>query len=140
MLDPFIPEIAGMSKYIHKVLARKLFILLAIALEVDEMTFTNMHTYESKCEAFLRYMQYLPRSQQEDEDLKDLYLPGHADWGSKCFPVSIYAVMNQANTNPKVSHSSSINLSLPYKLEIQMTIGSGSNTFLIILSLMLVKD
>jgi len=49
------------------------------------MTFANMHTYESKCEAFLRYMQYKPRSQAEDDIAKDLYLPGHADWGSLTF-------------------------------------------------------
>jgi isopenicillin N synthase-like dioxygenase len=96
-----MPDLEYMSKYIHKVLARKILILIAIALEVDEMTFTNMHTYEAKNDSFMRYMQYLPRSSQENQESKDLYLPGHADWGSLTFlfnqPISALQIRDQNN-------------------------------------------
>lgn len=85
VLSPYLPELEDMSTYIHKVLARKILILIAIALEVDDATFTNMHTYEAKSESFMRYMQYLPRGSRENQESKDLYLPGHADWGSLTF-------------------------------------------------------
>lgn len=87
------------SKYIHKVLARKLFILIAIALEVDEHTFSNMHTYEARSDSFMRYMQYTPRVPEENSSSQDLYLPGHADWGSLTFlfnqPISALQIRDQ---------------------------------------------
>lgn len=74
-----------LSFHLHKVVCRKLFILLAMALEVPIDTYTNTHTYETKCESFLRYMRYEPRTEEENEKYQDLYLPGHADWGSLTF-------------------------------------------------------
>lgn len=55
-----------LSFHLHKVACRKLFIL-AIALKVPIDTYTNTHTYETKCESFLRYMRYEPRTEEENE-------------------------------------------------------------------------
>ncbi|KAI1393085.1 Clavaminate synthase-like protein [Hypoxylon trugodes] len=99
VLHPYLSDIKYLSEYVHKVIARKILILIAIALEVDEMTFTNIHTYEAKNDSFLRYMQYLPRSSRDNEESKDLYLPGHADWGSLTFlfnqPTSGLQILDQ---------------------------------------------
>ncbi|KAJ9157954.1 Gibberellin 2-oxidase [Pleurostoma richardsiae] len=81
----YMSEAKELSLYLHKVVCRKLLILIAIALKVPLDTYTNLHTYEAKCESFLRYMKYEPRTEEDNEKYKDLYLPGHADWGSLTF-------------------------------------------------------
>ncbi|CAH0051654.1 unnamed protein product [Clonostachys solani] len=100
-LRPYLRDVEAMSKYIHKDLARRLFILIAIALDVEHTTFADMHIYEAKSDSFMRYMQYLPRTHRENEASQDLYLPGHADWGSLTFlfnqPISALQIKDQNN-------------------------------------------
>jgi isopenicillin N synthase-like dioxygenase len=82
---PYLPEVKELCLKLHKDVCRKLFILLAMALKVPLDTFTNLHAYETKCESFLRYMKYESRTDEDNEKFKDLYLPGHSDWGSLTF-------------------------------------------------------
>jgi isopenicillin N synthase-like dioxygenase len=101
MLRPFMEDAKALCLQLHKVVARKLFLLLAMALKVPLDTYTNIHTYESKCESFLRYMKYESRTEHDNTRFKDLYLPGHADWGSFTFlfnqPITSLQILDPEN-------------------------------------------
>jgi isopenicillin N synthase-like dioxygenase len=108
-MDPYMPKLAkqymGEAKelafQLHKDVCRKLLILLAIALKVPIDTYTNLHTYETKTESFLRYMKYESRTDEDNEKFKDLYLPGHSDWGSLTFlfnqPITALQILDPNN-------------------------------------------
>ncbi|KIY45551.1 Clavaminate synthase-like protein [Fistulina hepatica ATCC 64428] len=57
-----------------------LYVLLAIALELPEDFFTNMHLYEEKSEDHLRYMKYSKYTPEENLKIKN-WSRGHTDLG-----------------------------------------------------------
>ncbi|WWC57578.1 uncharacterized protein I303_100110 [Kwoniella dejecticola CBS 10117] len=62
--------------------ARKLFVLFALALELEENYFVDRHDYEKVSQDHLRYMMYHPRSVEDDEKCNNLWSWAHTDYGS----------------------------------------------------------
>jgi isopenicillin N synthase-like dioxygenase len=82
-------EIERFHRHIHESVVYKLLRLIAIILELpDEDFLVNAHLYQDNSECFLRYMRYLARSTEENENFQNLYLRGHTDFGSLTFVFS----------------------------------------------------
>ncbi|KIY52540.1 Clavaminate synthase-like protein [Fistulina hepatica ATCC 64428] len=76
-----LKEIEEFARSLHSEVLDPLHVLLAIALELPEDYFTNLHKYESKSEDHLRYMKYNKYSPEENAKL-GLWSRGHTDLGS----------------------------------------------------------
>ncbi|GME40731.1 UPF0676 protein [Neofusicoccum parvum] len=71
------------SKLVHENVVKKLLVILAIALGLDdEEWFLQRHRYEKSSGDHLRYMKYYARSQEENKKLGGVWLKGHSDMGS----------------------------------------------------------
>ncbi|CAH2354539.1 putative 2-oxoglutarate-dependent dioxygenase FG08081 [[Candida] railenensis] len=62
--------------------ARKLLILFALILELDENYFVLKHLYDEPSDDHLRYMKYHPRSEEDDAKVDNIWARGHTDFGS----------------------------------------------------------
>jgi isopenicillin N synthase-like dioxygenase len=62
--------------------ARKLFVLISIVLELPEDFLTNAHAYDERSDDHLRYMIYNVRSQEEWDKAQAYSTGGHTDFGS----------------------------------------------------------
>ncbi|KAK7040662.1 hypothetical protein VNI00_009568 [Paramarasmius palmivorus] len=76
-----IKEIEEFARSLHSEVLDPLFVLLAIALELPEDTFTKLHQYPVKSEDHLRYMKYNKYDAADNEKLGN-WVPGHTDLGS----------------------------------------------------------
>ena len=61
----------------HTEVLDPLHVLLAIALELPEDFFTNLHKYELKSEDHLRYMKYTKYTPEENLKIGKLWVQGH---------------------------------------------------------------
>ncbi|KAF7351687.1 putative Flavonol synthase [Mycena sanguinolenta] len=75
-------EIAAFQRKLFDKVARKLFILLAIILELPENYLLDRHAYDQRSEDHLRYMVYHPRTVEERKLVRDGEGGGHTDYGS----------------------------------------------------------
>jgi isopenicillin N synthase-like dioxygenase len=65
------------SLHIHNEIVRKLLVIFALALELeDEEWFTKRHRYEKSSGDHLRYMKYHRRSKEDNEKLGGVWLKG----------------------------------------------------------------
>ncbi|KAL7423622.1 hypothetical protein Q5752_001203 [Cryptotrichosporon argae] len=62
--------------------AKPLFELFALALELPEQYFVERHDYERPSQDHLRYMMYHPRSKEDDAKCNNLWSWDHTDYGS----------------------------------------------------------
>ncbi|KAK0237186.1 Clavaminate synthase-like protein [Armillaria nabsnona] len=76
-----LKEVEEFAKSLHSDVLDPLFVLLAIALELPEDTFTNIHKYEEKSEDHLRFMKYSKFNEEENKKLTN-WSYGHTDLGS----------------------------------------------------------
>lgn len=60
---------------------RKLLVLFALILEVDENYFVGKHIYDDPSDDHFRYMKYHPRSIEEDKKVDNIWARGHTDFG-----------------------------------------------------------
>ncbi|CAJ0545023.1 Ff.00g085090.m01.CDS01 [Fusarium sp. VM40] len=118
-IPKFIPEQAGrphpevvkqhwatierFSKHIHDQIVKKLLVIFAIILELDdEDWFVNRHRYEQSSGDHLRYMKYYARSEEENKKLGGVWLKGHSDMGSLTLlfrqPVAALQVLSNDGT------------------------------------------
>jgi isopenicillin N synthase-like dioxygenase len=75
-------EIAAFHQDVWEKVARKLFVLISIILELPENYLADAHAYDETSDDHLRYMIYNVRSQKE-WDLAQAYSKGgHTDFGS----------------------------------------------------------
>ncbi|KAG7443273.1 flavonol synthase [Guyanagaster necrorhizus] len=74
-------EVKEFAKSLHSEVLDPLFVLLAIALELPEDVFTNIHKYEEKSEDHLRYMKYSKFTEEENQKITN-WSYGHTDLGS----------------------------------------------------------
>ncbi|EJU03185.1 Clavaminate synthase-like protein [Dacryopinax primogenitus] len=81
LIQSHLAEIEEFARSLHSEVLDPLFVLLAIALELPEDYFTNLHVYEQKSEDHLRYMKYGKYTPEENAKL-NLWTPGHTDLGS----------------------------------------------------------
>ncbi|KAL5343254.1 putative 1-aminocyclopropane-1-carboxylate oxidase [Aspergillus crustosus] len=78
-----IQSIGKFSRHIHDSIVRKLLVVFAVALGLeDENWLVNKHRYEQTSGDHLRYMKYYARSQEENDKLGGVWLKGHSDMGS----------------------------------------------------------
>lgn len=59
--------------------------LFAYVLEIDEDYLVNLHRYEEKGLEYLRYMQYYPRTEEEDRKVGNIWAKGHTDYNTLTF-------------------------------------------------------
>lgn len=76
------PEIEQFARHIHDEVVRKLLTLFAIILELPEDSFLKIHRYDEKSDCHLRYMKYHRRTTEENQQLGNVWVKGHTDFGS----------------------------------------------------------
>ncbi|PFH51150.1 hypothetical protein AMATHDRAFT_143235 [Amanita thiersii Skay4041] len=81
-LRSFLPEIEEFAKHNHFNVLHPILRLLALGLELPEETFVNMHQYSAAGETYVRFMKYYPRSKEDEEKTKNVWLKGHTDFGT----------------------------------------------------------
>jgi non-haem dioxygenase in morphine synthesis N-terminal len=70
-------EIERFSKHIHNHIVKKLLVIFALALGLEDHDyFVNRHRYEESSGDHLRYMKYYSRSEQENKKLGGVWLKG----------------------------------------------------------------
>lgn len=83
MLEEQKAEIEAFAKSLHDKILDPLNHLIALALELPEDFFTNLHKWQTHDESHLRYMKYSKFSTEEIEKLSDgLWSRGHTDLGT----------------------------------------------------------
>lgn len=75
-------EIASFHRELFDKVIRKLFILIAIVLELPEDYLLNLHAYDQPSDDHLRYMIYNVRTQEEWDKAQNYSKGGHTDFGS----------------------------------------------------------
>ncbi|KIW29596.1 uncharacterized protein PV07_05402 [Cladophialophora immunda] len=76
-------EIQYFAKHIHFQIVRKLLVLFALVLELPEDYFLKIHRYEEKkSDCHFRYMKYHRRSPEVNQQLDNVWVKGHTDFGS----------------------------------------------------------
>ncbi|CUM63899.1 uncharacterized protein PRCAT00001487001 [Priceomyces carsonii] len=74
-------ELETVSKRSFEVV-RKLLVLFAIILELDENYFVDRHLYDDPSDDHVRFMKYHPRSKEDDAKVENTWSRGHTDFGS----------------------------------------------------------
>ena len=101
ILRPHMKEINDVMSYIRKEILRKLLILMAMILEVPEETVLATHAPGGSKTEYIRYMMCEPRSKEESEKYRDIFLSGHTDWGTWTFlfsqPISALQVLDHTD-------------------------------------------
>ena len=85
MVRQNLPEIEAFARSLHDKVLDPLHALIAIALELPEDYFVNLHKYEDESEDHLRYMKYGRYTPEETAQLEagdGLWTQGHTDLGS----------------------------------------------------------
>jgi len=97
-LRPFLPEISDFAKFCHFNILFPVLRLLAIRLELPEDTFVNQFNFDAEGDTFFRAMKYYPRSKDDEEKTKNVWLKGHTDYTGISIlwsqPVSALQVMS----------------------------------------------
>lgn len=75
-------EIRQFHKDVHENVARKLFTLISIILELPENYLADAHAYDEVSDDHLRYMIYNVRTQDEWDRAQAYSKGGHTDFGS----------------------------------------------------------
>ncbi|KAJ5986012.1 hypothetical protein N7499_007696 [Penicillium canescens] len=75
-------EIARFHQDLFNQVIRKLFVLMAIILELPEDYLVNAHGYDQRSDDHLRYMIYNTRTQEEWDKAQAYTKGGHTDFGS----------------------------------------------------------
>lgn len=98
ILRPHIGEVHELITFIRSNILRKLLALVAMILEVPEETLSSTHAFGKESTEYLRYMIYNPRSSDDNQKYRDLYLAGHTDWGTFTFlfsqPISALQILS----------------------------------------------
>jgi isopenicillin N synthase-like dioxygenase len=75
-------EISKFHRDVWEKVARKLFVLIAIILELPENYLADAHAYDEDSDDHLRYMIYNVRTQEEWDRAQAYSKGGHTDFGS----------------------------------------------------------
>jgi len=80
---PFYDEVQRFTEKVHNHVLHNVLRLFAIALELPEETFVNMHKFDVNDESWMRYMKYYDEySAEEQKTIEGVWLGGHTDFGS----------------------------------------------------------
>lgn len=81
-VEPLIPEIEPFIKFNHFHVLNNILRLLARGMELPEDTFVKEHDFNVQGESYVRFMKYYPRTDEDEEKSKNVWLKGHTDIGS----------------------------------------------------------
>ncbi|KAJ7691339.1 hypothetical protein B0H17DRAFT_1159825 [Mycena rosella] len=81
-LRPYLQELEAFARHNHFNVLYPILRLLALGLELPEDTLVAQHRFEAAGETSVRFMKYFPRSQDEEQRSKQVWLKGHTDIGS----------------------------------------------------------
>ncbi|KAI9925406.1 hypothetical protein MW887_005787 [Aspergillus wentii] len=102
VLEPYMEEVEYVMHFIRNNILRKLLVLVAMILEVPEERVIETHALGKDSTEYLRYMIYNPRTEDDNEKYRDLYLAGHTDWGTFTFlfaqPISALQILDNHGT------------------------------------------
>ncbi|XP_006456789.1 hypothetical protein AGABI2DRAFT_195789 [Agaricus bisporus var. bisporus H97] len=79
-LRPFLSEIDDFSDQIHSDIINTILRLIAMSLELDEDYFIQMHDRSANAETFLRFVNYFPHPEEEENKSGGVWLKGHTDF------------------------------------------------------------
>ncbi|KAJ6615402.1 hypothetical protein B0H10DRAFT_2220428 [Mycena sp. CBHHK59/15] len=101
LIEMYRDEITAFQKLAWDNVITKLFILLAIILELPEDHFSNMHLFDQASDDHIRFIKYQPRTGEEDKAVGDQWMAGHTDFGSitLLFPQPIAALQVRTPEN-----------------------------------------
>ncbi|KAJ5094866.1 clavaminate synthase-like protein [Penicillium angulare] len=85
IMRPFLEETYEVMHHIRTKILMKLLRLTANILEVPEGVLLSTHNPGGSKTEYIRYMMCEPRSQEESDRYRDIFLSGHTDWGSWTF-------------------------------------------------------
>ncbi|KAK6207024.1 clavaminate synthase-like protein [Colletotrichum tabaci] len=85
IIRPFMEETHEVMSYIRTNILVKLLKLVAMILEVPPESVLSTHAPGGSKTEYLRYMMCEPRSKEESEKYRDIFLAGHTDWGTWTF-------------------------------------------------------
>ncbi|KUJ17670.1 gibberellin 2-oxidase [Mollisia scopiformis] len=91
-------EIASFHRDVWEKVARKLFVLIAIILELPENYLADAHAYDEESDDHLRYMIYNVRTQDEWDRAQAYSKGGHTDFGSLTLLLSQHVAGLQIRT------------------------------------------
>ncbi|PIL28651.1 hypothetical protein GSI_08693 [Ganoderma sinense ZZ0214-1] len=81
-LQPFIPEMHTFMEHNQFNVLHPILRLLALGLELPEETLVERHRFEAEGMTFLGFAKYFPRSVEEEEKTKNVWMKGHTDSGT----------------------------------------------------------
>ncbi|KAJ7746006.1 hypothetical protein B0H16DRAFT_1422001 [Mycena metata] len=81
-LRPYLAEIEVFARHNHFNVLYPILRLLALGLELPEETLVEQHRFEAEGETSVRFMKYFPRSVEEEQRTRQVWLKGHTDIGS----------------------------------------------------------
>ncbi|ORY58449.1 uncharacterized protein BCR38DRAFT_413311 [Pseudomassariella vexata] len=100
ILRPHMEEVQQVIALIRSQVLRKLLVLISMILGIPEDRILETHALGKESTEYLRYMIYNPRSNEDNDKYRDLYLAGHTDWGSFTFlfaqPISALQIYTTA--------------------------------------------
>ncbi|KAL1616934.1 hypothetical protein SLS54_008139 [Diplodia seriata] len=101
ILEPHMDQVRETMHIIRNNVLKKLLVLVAMILEVPEETILRSHAFGKESTEYLRYMIYNPRTEQDNQRYRDLYLAGHTDWGTFTFlfsqPIAALQILDNTN-------------------------------------------
>ncbi|KAF8830279.1 hypothetical protein HHX47_DHR2000528 [Lentinula edodes] len=107
-LRPLLPEIDQFARHSHINVLGPILRLMALGLELPEETLLDMHRWDGDSETYLRYMKYFPRSAEDEQKTKNVWLKGHNDIGTITLlysqPVSALQILARDGTWKWVKH------------------------------------
>ncbi|KAF8906375.1 hypothetical protein CPB85DRAFT_1314044 [Mucidula mucida] len=81
-LRRYIPEVDAFAQHNHFNILHPILRILALTLEVPEETLVEKHTFRADGQTAVSFMKYFPRSDEEEQITKNVWLKGHTDIGS----------------------------------------------------------
>ncbi|KAJ7611250.1 hypothetical protein FB45DRAFT_804045 [Roridomyces roridus] len=81
-LRPYLREVEAFARHNHFNVLYPILRLMAIGLELPEEELVKQHKFEAAGESSVRFMKYYPRSEDEEQRTKKVWLKGHTDIGS----------------------------------------------------------
>ncbi|VUC26108.1 unnamed protein product [Clonostachys rosea] len=81
-LIPYLDETRKVMLHVRDDIQRKLFILLAMCLEMPVDHLMATHAPGQSSSEYYRYMSYAPLTPEATAKARGLFMPAHADWGT----------------------------------------------------------
>ncbi|ESK83880.1 Clavaminate synthase-like protein [Moniliophthora roreri MCA 2997] len=79
---PFLDDLKAFAEHNHYNILFPILRLLALGLELPEDTLVKQHNFDASGESSVRFMKYHPRTAEEEDMTKNVWLKGHTDIGS----------------------------------------------------------